>query len=355
MRVIYDNTHNSDMYYAVKTHIADKFFYIEKEKKRYVYLDAREIDAFKEKNKEVEVFPLEPLIKEVEGKSLLAHELALKIVDKEIEVPTSFPLDMADFLRDNGIKVTPLTSFYPERNYKSEEEKEKIKENIQKTCLAFQKIEEILKESKIKGEEIIYKGKTLTSEFIKKEVKKLFLENDLYTPEGMIISSAKQASFPHHTGSGALKANSTIICDIFPRGENGYFADMTRTYVKGKPSKKAEEMYAAVLKAQEKAISMAAPGVSMKDIHDAVCDVFKSVNHIEGFLHGTGHGLGVDIHEDPYVNARSKGELKAGNVFTVEPGLYYPQYGGVRIEDVLYITEDGSENLTNYPKEMIIL
>ncbi len=354
MRAIFANTHNSDMYYAVKTHVPDNFFYIEKEGKKYAYLDSREIDAFKEKNKEVEVLLLDPIIKEVEGRHPLSHELALKILDKEVEVPVSFPLDIADFLREKGFKITPVNPFYPQRNHKTEKEKQTIKENIDKTCIAFRRIEEILRDSIIEKEKIVYKGEVLTSEFVKREVKKIFLENDMYTPEGMIVSSGKQASFPHHTGEGALKPHTTIICDLFPRGENGYFADMTRTYVKGEPSKEVREIYDAVLNAQEAAIQMAGPQVAMKEIHDAVCEVFRDAGHEEGFLHGTGHGLGIDIHELPYINNRSQGKLQPGNIFTVEPGLYYAEHGGVRIEDVLYITENGAENLTDHPKKMLV-
>ncbi len=366
MKIIYDNTHNKDMFYAVKVHIPDAFFLVDNGEKRYIFLDRREIDAFLEERRDssIEVVPLEPLIKEaseIEEDGSLSEKLAFVIFskynpeNKEVEVPVSFPLHIADFLRKKNIGLKPTFPFFSKREEKEREERDMIKESMRRTVLAFEKIEEVLKESVIKGDSIIYKGKPLTSEFLKDEVKKLLFFENMENPEGMIISSGVHSAFPHHPGKDKLKAHSTIICDIFPRcSYSKYFGDMTRTYVKGKPSKKIEEIYNTVLEAQETALESLKPGETGDSIHKKVCEVFRSKNYEEGFIHGTGHGLGLDVHEGPYIKTDSKDVLKPGHVFTIEPGLYYPDIGGVRIEDLVYITENGAENLTNYHKNFII-
>ncbi len=365
MRAIYSNTHNKDMFYAVKADIPDSFFFIDTGAKKYVFLDMREIGAFLEKNKDdlLEAVPLEPILEEVDDINIKAspsEKLAFYIFKnytdgKEVEVPISFPLNIADFLRKKGVNIVPVDPFYPQRAVKSEEEKEFIKKNIEKTCFAFRRVEEILKESSIKGNKVIYKGVPLTSEFLKMETEKILLSLNMENPEGVVISCGRQSSFPHHRGEGEILPHSSIICDIFPRNRgNGYFADMTRTYVKGTPSAELKKMYKVVLIAQETALKFIGPNIPAAHIHEKVCSVFEKEGYKELFVHGTGHGLGLDVHEGPYLRARSEDLLCPGNVVTVEPGLYKESCGGVRIEDVVYINKDGAENLTNYPKEIII-
>jgi len=184
------------------------------------------------------------------------------------------------------------------------------------------------------------------------------LEEDLLNVEGIIISCGPHAAIPHHRGSGPLRPNETIICDIFPRYRgNHYFADMTRTYVKGAPSPELKKLYAAVFEAQTKAIAMVRPGIRFADVHEKCVEIFAKRGYHsgnKGFIHGTGHGLGLDIHEAPYVSKGQTGVFEEGHVVTIEPGLYYPKLGGVRLEDVVWVTKNGCENLTNYPKNFVI-
>ncbi len=365
MRLIYDNTHNKDMFYATGIHVPDPFFYLEKDNKRYTFLDKREIDTFKEKSSsDIEAVPLEPFLKKAEemgGNFSRAGKLALLILreynpeGEEVEVPSSFPLFLADLLREKGIKLHPVSPFFANRAKKSKEEVSKMRESFKKTLSAFEKIEEILKNSKIEEKKIIFEGKPLTSEELKKEVEKILFFEGMENPEGMVISSGKHSAFPHHPGSGEIKPGSTIVCDIFPKSrEHGYFADMTRTYVKGEPSQEIREMYDLVLKAQERALEILRPGITGEEVHKEVCKIFQEAGHEEGFVHGTGHGLGLEVHEDPYLKPNAKNKLEPGNVFSVEPGLYYPEKGGIRIEDVVCVTKDGIENLTNYRKRFLI-
>ena len=370
VKFIFADTKNRDIYYMLGMDLADPVFLVDTGRKKRVFLDYRELGVFEsqKENNKIEANALEPVIQEAEKENKdnteFEKKVALylitkyKIINKEIGVPNSFPLDLADYLRAKGVKLKVLNPFIPERLKKQKEEVGKIKNNLTSTKKAFQKIEEILKESHIKKDELRYKGKILTSEFLKKEVRMVLIGEELMDIEGMIISCASQAAIPHHSGSGPIRPHQTIICDIFPRSrKNGYFADMTRTYVKGKASEEMKEMYATVKIVQEKAIEAIRSGVRGVDIHNICVEEFLKKGHKtgeKGFAHGTGHGLGLDIHEGPYLNARYGRKLEIGNVVTVEPGLYYPKIGGVRIEDVVCVTKNGCINLTSYPKHISI-
>jgi Xaa-Pro aminopeptidase len=292
------------------------------------------------------------------------HTIVLKILkeyaprQKKIEVAAEFPLPLADFLREKGFALEIKNPFRPERAVKTPDEINKIREAIEKTCLAYKKMENILHESRIKNNLLYYRGEPLTSELLKTEAERVFFEEGMTSSEGIIIASGKQSAIPHHTGHGTIRTNESIVCDLFPVSrENGYFADMTRTYVKGKPSARLQKMYEAVIAAQEAAIAIIKPGVPMKDLHNAAAKVLRAHGFDvgeRGFTHSLGHGIGLEIHEHPRVGPNSNGVLEPGNVITIEPGLYYPTLGGIRIEDVVVVTQTSYTNLTNYPKKFII-
>jgi Xaa-Pro aminopeptidase len=235
-----------------------------------------------------------------------------------------------------------------------------IEKSIKKTHKAFKNIEKILKDSRIKNSKVIYNNKPLTSEFLRKESQKILEKEGMLNKEGIIISSGKYSAKPHHPGKGTIYAHQPIVCDIYPvSAESKYFADTSRTYIKGVPNIKVKKMYETVLRAQNRALKMVKPGARTADIHEAVCKIFIDNgfdvgNKKKGFVHSTGHGIGRHVHELPHVNKISKTILKPGHVITIEPGLYYPELGGIRIEDVVVVTKRGSKNLTRYPKKFLI-
>ncbi|MCP4268457.1 MAG: aminopeptidase P family protein, partial [Candidatus Brocadiaceae bacterium] len=200
-------------------------------------------------------------------------------------------------------------------------------------------------------------GKAITAESIKKMISVELMKNGC-TARHTIVSCHDQSCEPHNVGSGPLKANESIIFDIFPKDEEtGYYADISRTVVKGKASPYLKNMYTAVESAQNLVFKFAKNGASGNNIHSKVVRHLKSLGYqtgkikgkMRGFFHGTGHGIGLDIHETPRIS-RSKYTLMTGNVVTVEPGLYYPGIGGIRLEDTICITDDGCINLTKHPK-----
>lgn len=397
-KLLYASTKDSDMFYAVRVPIVDPFFYLDTGEKKYVFLDHREYGVFQEYQNKLDAQALgrddkaacgndtslvlvNPLMESAsrlrsssfgaadarsDGKktgsatSWLAYVILEKygLLNEPIEVSNNLPLEMADFLRAQGVQLTVKNPFFPERLIKTSQEIQAIRDALVRTQHAYTHIEEVLRNSKIEGDTIVMNGEPLTSEMFKKEVEQILLSHDMSNDEGIIISCGPHAAIPHHRGTGLIRPHQTLVCDIFPRNrETGYFADMTRTYVKGTPSDEIKKMYAAVLEAQERAIEQVKPGVAMGDVHQGCVDMFVGKGyHVgdKGFTHGTGHGLGLDIHEFPSVRSKNTSVFELGHVVTIEPGLYYPDIGGVRIEDVVVVTDDGCQNLTEYHKEYII-
>ncbi len=170
-----------------------------------------------------------------------------------------------------------------------------------------------------------------------------------------IIASGKNGSMPHHvTGDKKIEAGDMVTLDFGAR-INKYNSDMTRTYSIGKPEKKLHDIYNIVKEAQNAAQAKLAPGVACKDVDKVARDIISSYGYGEYFGHGTGHGVGLNIHEAPRLSTKSEEVLQAGMVITVEPGIYIPGLGGVRIENTCYITEDGYESLFDASTDLKII
>lgn len=280
-------------------------------------------------------------------------------------VPPSLGILYADELRARGLTVTPDAGLFAGlRRVKTEKEIAHIEETQRAVEAACALAVGVLEESTVAGDDtLLYQGETLTSERLRTEIDTELLRRGC-AADGTITAGGKRAADPHERGHGPLRAGEPIIVDIFPRDKaTRYYADMTRTFVKGEPGPELEKMYGAVLESQEAALGMIGAGVNGRDVHKKVSDVlheagYKTLAHDqkpgeplqEGFIHGTGHGVGLEIHEAPRVSTADE-ELVPGDVITVEPGLYYPEIGGVRIEDLVVVTENGCRNLTNFPKE----
>jgi Xaa-Pro aminopeptidase len=222
--------------------------------------------------------------------------------------------------------------------------------------------EELLGAASNEDGRLIHEGEPLTSERLKEAIEIDLLRNG-YALDETIVACGADAADPHDRGSGPLEAGEPIIVDIFPRSkETGYHGDLTRTFCVGEPSETVRSWYDLTLDAQRAALETIEAGISGSAVHDAVCDVYEDAglptlradgDTETGFIHTTGHGIGLDVHEYPRLSEQEI-ELEAGNVVTVEPGLYDPAVGGVRIEDLVVVTEDGHENLTGYGKELAI-
>jgi Xaa-Pro aminopeptidase len=214
----------------------------------------------------------------------------------------------------------------------------------------------LIARSTVKKGLLYLKGAPLTSEYVRTAVHKQLMDGGCRAAE-TIISCGEDTALPHAIGSGQLAAHEPIVIDMFPKSETtGYYSDMTRTVSKGEPDEKIREMYAAVLGAKRLAISHIKAGVSGADVYQAVVDFFKDQGYestTRGFVHNLGHGLGLQVHELPTLGAAGS-ILRAGHVITVEPGLYYPGIGGVRLEDMGEVTKKGFSSFTAVPEDLVV-
>jgi Xaa-Pro aminopeptidase len=279
-------------------------------------------------------------------------------------VPAHFGVVYADELRARGITLTPDGKLFDGlRRAKTEVEISNIERTQNAVEAACAHAVGILEESEIEDDGTLqWRGAPLTSELLRSEIDVELLRRGC-AADGTIVAGGPQAADPHERGHGPLKAGESIIVDIFPVDlSTRYYSDMTRTFVKGEPNEGLQEMYDAVLESQEAALSMIRAGVNGRDVHRKVADVLHEAGYktnvhdqekgkplTEGFFHGTGHGVGLEIHEAPNVSLADD-ELIPGDVISVEPGVYDPEVGGVRIEDLVVVTESGCRNLTTFPK-----
>jgi Xaa-Pro aminopeptidase len=289
------------------------------------------------------------------------------LADHDVEsvaVPSRFPARVADCLRQFDVAVQPeAESVVTEiRAVKTDEEIAHVREAQRANEAAMATAERLLREATVEDGTLVHDDEPLTSERVKQEIELTLVRNDCALDE-TIVACGSDAADPHDRGSGPLRAGEPVIVDIFPQNkETKYHADMTRTFCVGEPSDEIAEWYDLTQRAKEAALETVEAGVSGKAVHDAVCDVYEDAGlptlrsdpeTETGYIHSTGHGVGLDVHELPLASP-SGGELEPGHVVTIEPGLYDPDVGGVRIEDLVVVTEEGYENLTDYEEQLVL-
>ncbi|QLG62264.1 M24 family metallopeptidase [Halorarum salinum] len=278
-------------------------------------------------------------------------------------VPERFPVGLADGLRgrDVDVSVDHGDAVGTARAVKTDEEVESVKRAQRANEAAMRAAEDLIRAADVDADGTLVHGdEPLTSERVQEEIEVTLLRHGCALDE-TIVACGADAADPHDRGSGPLRANETVIVDVFPREKvSKYHADMTRTFVKGEASEEVRRRFDVTRRALEAAFDALEPGATGADVHAAVCDLYEEEGYETlrsdpttetGFIHSTGHGVGLDVHEAPGLNPRG-GELKPGHVVTIEPGLYDPAVGGVRIEDIAVVTEDGYENFTDYPVEL---
>jgi len=361
--IIDSSERNSDLYYATKFKVPDPVMYIEYRGESFLILNDLEVDRGKKEAKVTQVIAVSEYkdrLKYAKDKNFLLLDLILKEKGiKKLLVSDNFGAYYYKKLLNNGYDIEiKRGSLYESRIIKTQEEKNHIFRVMKDIDEAFQKAVNVLKESTIEGEFLRYNDELLTSEYLKKVINVHLMTKNTVS-YGLIVASKDQTVDPHNDGSGYIYANEPIIFDIFPRSlDSLYFGDQTRTIVKGKASEKIKDIWQTVYEGQKIGIEMLKEGVNAADIHNKILDYFNSKGYktglingrMQGFFHGTGHGVGLDIHEAPRINKENNQILKEGMVVTIEPGLYYEGIGGVRIEDTLFITQNGYENLSVTPK-----
>lgn len=281
----------------------------------------------------------------------------------EFAVADEFPAGLADRLRALGMRVHPVDgALFPEREIKTAKEAAAIREGNKASAIGIAAAEQTLRAARVRAGVLYHNGAVLTSERLRTAIEVACLEAGALSI-GTIAAGGDQACDPHERGHGPLRAGELIVVDVFPRVmSTGYHGDMTRTFLKGRASEGQRALVAAVREAQLAALGSIRAGVNGRDVHGACIRIFdargfktkRTAKGAVGFFHGTGHGLGLAVHEAPRVSTVDY-VLKAGSVVTVEPGLYYPGLGGCRIEDVVQVADKSSAvMLSDYHYEWVL-
>lgn len=369
-KFIYDSAErNADLYYATHFAAPDPFIYFEVKGKKYLVLSDLEIDRGKKVARVDRVLSLSSYVKRAEKKKKVftiidvLKEIFSEHRIKKLVVPQTTSFNLVDALRRNGLKVEAGTSpFYEERLSKTAEEMRLIEASQKVIFAAMRLAEETIKKSRIKGDRIIYRGSALTSEKMQQLLRVFLLERDHFAPE-IIVACGMHAIDPHDRGSGPLIPHKSIIVDIFPRsGKTMYYGDATRTFCKGRAPDALKRLYATVKEGQEMGISKLRAGINGRLVHESIMRYFEKEGYQtgekggrrQGFFHSTGHSIGLDLHEEPGRIGPRDFIIPNGYITSVEPGLYYAAIGGVRIEDLVYVTKKGCEILSHYPKKLEI-
>ncbi len=346
--IMYASSKNPNLYYATKFRVPDPVFYmIGDDGTELLVVPEMERRRAERESRVREIASLNDLgfherLKELgDAKKALAETYADLIMThhgKRVLVPDDFPAFLYQTFAEKFDVHIVENPYSIMRAVKTPEEIRNIKETSDATIQAFRFFLEILRKER-------------NSERLRNRVES-FLYSRGFMAEDTIISGDSESSDPHCTGHGDIEFH--VIFDVFPRDrKTGYHSDFTRT-VMIQENHEIEEMLDACVEAKNRAIEMIKDGVSGEEVHFLVCDVLESHGYTtlrqkakEGFIHSTGHGVGLEVHERPRIYERGE-ELKTGMVITLEPGLYYEGVGGVRVEDTVVVRKSGCEVLTQF-------
>ena len=365
--IVGDTERNADLYYATRFLAPDPVVFLWTQSTKLLMVGDLEVDRARSQADVDEVVSNATIERELneQGKEAPGfRETLLALLEKRylrrLMVPADFPVGSADFLRSSGLDLKVAdTPLFPQRQIKQTNEIQAIMQAIEAAEQGMAAAVEAIAKAQVKDSLLFLEGELLTSETVRRIIHRALLDRDC-VGQHTIVACGRYACDPHEQGQGPLRTGESIIIDIFPvHSGNRYFGDITRTIVKGPAPSGLRRLYDVVYEAQRLALEQVAAGQDGAKIHRAVQDLFAKAGfetgerdgHMEGFFHGTGHGLGLEIHEAPRISTRTS-VLQAGQVVTVEPGLYYPGLGGVRIEDVVVVREGGCDLLTSFPKQL---
>jgi len=359
--VAYGSSHNPDVRYLTRFRTDDPVIFIKRpEEKGMIVVGQMEVArAIRESAatpiSRAESGLLDMMKEEPDPVKAIARTIA-RLAGGDVLVPPSLPYQVGHELEALGRVVIDANSVRSMRSIKDTWELLQI-QAVQTAAEAAMDCGVSLVRNAVTVKDVLFhQDVPLTSERVRAAMHKSLADAGCHALD-TIVSCGKDTAIPHVTGTGPLLAHEPIVIDIFPQHDySGYFSDMTRTVARGEPEGDVTEMYQAVREAQDRGQSLLRPGATGQEVHQAVVDLlaergFESGNR--GFIHNLGHGVGLEVHEQPSLGPGG-GELAAGNVVTVEPGLYYEGTGGIRLENICAITEGGSVCYTRFPREFIL-
>ncbi|MDR0445385.1 MAG: Xaa-Pro peptidase family protein [Puniceicoccales bacterium] len=364
-----DTCHDANMLYWSGISVTDPFLAIEYQNRRIAIISTLERDRLRQHSHFDDIFTWEDYLSPKETSLPIFQKIGrvLSLFQKKENIalwhiPSHFPsAALVALQQQNLLFEIQENPFLPERVIKKEREIAELRQAAKITSEAMESTRQILAQCQIASNNtLLFEGLPVTSEFLRSHIE-LFCFQKGALAENTIASCGPQSAFPHEEGSWIIRAQSFIVIDIFPRlKSSGYFGDMTRTYIKGTPSPQQEKIYSSVLEAHRQSVLRVCAGASAEEIHDHNVAFFEEQgfptritrDSCTGFIHSTGHGVGLDIHEEPRL-FHGAGRLSKDMVITIEPGLYYPD-GGVRIEDTLLVHEKDGEKLTQGTYDWIL-
>ena len=368
-----DSVISPEMRHEVPVLVPDPFLYAEKDGKRYAVSTAFEVERIAEAG--IDARPWEEFgYDELLAQGLPRDEITWLHVNlnacrelgiEDAIVPRSFPALVADHLRANEIKLQPDYNFFADRRrVKNEAELQGIRRAQKAAEAGMAAAKEILARAEATNGSLSVDGEALTCERIKTAIRREFTEHGM-SSDDFIVSHGAQTAIGHELGFGPIAPDEPVVIDLWPKDPvSGCYADMTRTFVVGTPSDELAEYHRLVKEALDRSLDATKPGVPAFDVFQLVCELFEENGQktyltkkpgevlASGFIHGLGHGVGLEVHEAPTLGRGGTNELVPGDVITLEPGLYRAGYGGCRLEDLVVVTEDGRENLTDFPYDL---
>lgn len=371
--IVGDTVRTPELRHEVPLGIPDPFFYAEVADRRVVAISAMEATRIESLGTGLEVRPTEEFgADEIRRSGVDVHtartEQAVRIAQGlgigAATVPRDFPLGIGDALRGVGVELTVDQNLFDDRRRrKSEHELAGIRRAQKAAEAGVAVARDLLRRAERSNGGLEVDGETLTCALVKERIQTEFLTHGALAEE-MIVSHGLQTAVGHDMGSGPIAADDVVLLDLFPIDlESACYADLTRTFVVGDAPDAIREWHHLCREALELAVAEIRPGVNGSAVHRLVSEFFaergfptlltKPEGEVlrDGFYHGLGHGVGLEVHESPGIGMLGE-ELVPGDVITIEPGLYRHGFGGVRVEDLLLVTDDGCERLTDCPYEL---
>jgi Xaa-Pro aminopeptidase len=371
-----DTNRSAALRHELPLGILDPFSYFEVDGRRVVVIATMEAGRIQEAAPGVEILdPYELGLDELVARGMRWHEMdaelcaraAAKLGTRRLVVPAALPVSVADRLRADGIEIEPdELEFIRRRRSKNTSEIEGVRRAQAAADAGMAAAAELLRTASARDGVLAHDGEALTSEAVRARIREVCAERGAPADEDIIVAAGPAGASGHEQGSGPLPAGVPVIVDIWPRDErSGCFSDMTRTFVAGgEPAEDVVRWHALAHTALERVYAEVKPGVTGRDLFAAACDVFEEAGEptqrtkaegetlLDGFFHSLGHGVGLEVHEEPSLGRTGVDPLVPGDVVAIEPGCYRKGYGGVRLEDLVLVTDDGFERLTDFRYEL---
>jgi Xaa-Pro aminopeptidase len=375
--LIHGDTHRSAaLRHELPLGILDPFSYFEVNGRRVVVIAAMEADRIQEATPGVEIVdPYELGLDELIARGLRWHDIdaelcaraAVRLGARRLAVPAALPVAVADRLRADGVEVVPdEAEFIRRRRSKNAREVEGVRRAQAAADAGMAAAAELLRTATPRDGVLVYNGEVLTSEAVRGRIRDVCAERGAPADDDIIVAAGAAGATGHENGTGPLPAGVPVIVDIWPRDErSGCYSDMTRTFVSGgEPAGDVARWHALAQAALERVYERLRPGVTGRELFGAACDVFEEAGEPtqrtkpegetlrDGFFHSLGHGVGLEVHEEPALGRTGADPVVPGDVLAIEPGCYRNGYGGVRLEDLVLVTEEGYERLTDFRYEL---